>query len=299
MKREPRLVARKEITMNHTLCHRAMMSLLAVAVGLSIQTALAVTLNQVDTFQTGTTLDWSGNSSPTNIPDGGREGALDGFLQISSIKSHLATFNQAQWVGDYTAAGIEAIELDMNHLAGDPVSVRLYVLDSIGRAFASTVTKPIADSTWKRYQFGLAATDLTNLDGGTLDATLTGVSKILIRYDIAATPTPTGGGQVGVTATLGLDNIRAITYGDVNYDGVVNIFDINLVSSHWNEPGPMGDANADGVVNIFDINLISANWTPAGAATVPEPAALVLAVIGAVGLLPLKRHSHVPSRLGD
>jgi len=50
---------------------------------------------------------------------------------------------------------------------------------------------------------------------------------------------------------------------DVNMDGVVNIFDINLVSSNWNGPGPAGDANKDGIVNIFDINLISANWTPA------------------------------------
>lgn len=49
---------------------------------------------------------------------------------------------------------------------------------------------------------------------------------------------------------------------DVNMDGVVNIFDINLASSHWDETGApgmvVGDANKDGIVNIFDINLISA-----------------------------------------
>ena len=48
--------------------------------------------------------------------------------------------------------------------------------------------------------------------------------------------------------------------GDVNFDGVVSIFDINLVSANWNTPGPTGDANGDHAVNIFDINLISAHW---------------------------------------
>jgi Lamin Tail Domain/CotH kinase protein len=47
---------------------------------------------------------------------------------------------------------------------------------------------------------------------------------------------------------------------DVNQDGQVNIFDINLVSAHWGEAGPLGDANHDSAVNIFDINLVSASW---------------------------------------
>jgi FG-GAP-like repeat len=49
--------------------------------------------------------------------------------------------------------------------------------------------------------------------------------------------------------------------GDVNGDGAVDIFDINVVSANWGGPGPIGDANLDGLVNIFDINLISAHWT--------------------------------------
>ena len=81
----------------------------------------------------------------------------------------------------------------------------------------------------------------------------------------------------GVTAT--------IIPGDVNFDGVVNIFDINLVSANWGTPGgPTGDANGDGNVDIFDINLISANWTPTGgagsAAAVPEPSTFGLAAAG-------------------
>ena len=73
--------------------------------------------------------------------------------------------------------------------------------------------------------------------------------------------------------------------GDANFDGIVNIFDINLVSAHWGEGGPVGDANGDMTVNIFDINLISSHWNEVrgGAATpVPEPSTLLLIVSGAL-----------------
>jgi len=46
---------------------------------------------------------------------------------------------------------------------------------------------------------------------------------------------------------------------DVNHDGKINIFDINLVSSNWGGTSA-GDANGDGTVNIFDINQISSQW---------------------------------------
>ena len=78
--------------------------------------------------------------------------------------------------------------------------------------------------------------------------------------------------------------------GDVNVDGLVNIFDVNLVSQNWSSAGPHGDANGDGIVNIFDINLISANWTVSGAVAtpVPEPSAVAL-VISAAALLIMRR----------
>jgi hypothetical protein len=80
--------------------------------------------------------------------------------------------------------------------------------------------------------------------------------------------------------------------GDANDDGVVNIFDINLVSSNWGTAGPDGDVNFDGVVNIFDINLISSNWGSGGGgsgvggalAAVPEPTAMALCGIGCICL---------------
>jgi len=100
-------------------------------------------------------------------------------------------------------------------------------------------------------------------------------------------------------------NKSALAPGDVNSDGIVNIFDINFVSSNWNGPGPAGDANGDHIVNIFDINLISSNWNatgsgqlqygrtalagvsiefvPAATTAVPEPQTFALGALAALG----------------
>ena len=74
------------------------------------------------------------------------------------------------------------------------------------------------------------------------------------------------------------------TPGDVNMDGPVDIFDINLISSNWGSTGPAGDANGDGIVDIVDINLVSSNWTSA-VLPIPEPSTLVLAVLGTLVIL--------------
>ncbi len=81
-------------------------------------------------------------------------------------------------------------------------------------------------------------------------------------------------------AYFDFSNPPSLLMADVNMDGFVDIFDINLVSANWGGPGPAGDANKDGIVDIFDINLISANWNPAppgGSTAVPEPASWLLA----------------------
>jgi hypothetical protein len=73
--------------------------------------------------------------------------------------------------------------------------------------------------------------------------------------------------------------------GDVNYDGAVDIFDVNFVSGHWNQAGPDGDANGDGTVDIFDVNLTSSNWSPAMATAVPEPVSGILMAVALPWLL--------------
>src|SRR5688500_16552807 len=77
-------------------------------------TASAVTFGQLDNFQSGTTAGWDHGSRsdnpPTDIPTGGPAGAGDRFLrnvsQGSGAGSRQVMFNQAQWTGNYSAAGV-------------------------------------------------------------------------------------------------------------------------------------------------------------------------------------------------
>jgi Trypsin len=79
--------------------------------------------------------------------------------------------------------------------------------------------------------------------------------------------------------------------GDLNLDGQVDVFDMNIISAQWQTAGSMGDANHDGIVNLFDLMLVSANWTRgsppadvaaslASSAGVPEPTSAMLIVVG-------------------
>ena len=90
--------------------------------------------------------------------------------------------------------------------------------------------------------------------------------------------------------------------GDMNGDFVLDNFDIQpfemaladrasftALYRRWNEDTiRRGDINQDGVFDNFDIqpfeNLLTSQ-VPSGAATVPEPSAIVLAAFGAVGLV--------------
>ena len=180
--------------------------------------AFAVTLNQVDTFDT-TVLSWSGGSSSTHVPGGGPGGAGDAYLQININNFHLATHNSNQWTGNYNSAGVNAISMDLNHSAGaGPVSLRLVVYGP-GGAFTSTVPTPVT-SGWNSYVFSLLPADMVFLTGsgsswpgggtGVLSDTLANVSKLQIRNDPSVTPTPIGQHPQHITATLGIDNITAV-----------------------------------------------------------------------------------------
>lgn len=70
-----------------------------------------------------------------------------------------------------------------------------------------------------------------------------------------------------------IDNVELevtfrILLGDVNGDGIVDIFDIGYISGHWYPGPPIGplsydvyaDINNDLAVDIFDIGIVSAHW---------------------------------------
>jgi hypothetical protein len=171
----------------------------------------SITAGQVDTFIDGTTQNWAGGASPTNISTGGPAGAGDPYLRISTVGGGLAARNDVQWAGDYLSAGVTAVSMEMRNEGSTDLSMRVVLFNSPGGDFTSTsaVLLP-ADHEWHHLVFGLTAADLTHVGGGSgnLNDTLGNVVRLLFRHQAgppsgASAPTP-------VTGILGVDNITAV-----------------------------------------------------------------------------------------
>ena len=185
--------------------------------------AAAVVAGQMDDFEDGTVQAWTGSFAtppgpPVNIATGGPAGAGDNYLQVTSTGgagagSKLATFNPAQWSGDYIAAGVTAIQVDMKNfsVSGADLEMRLLIPFGGGGDFTSTLSQTVpADGAWHTLTFGLTAADLVQVGGvgSDLNTTLQGVPRILLRHQPG---TPTGvGSSPAIAAQLGIDNVLAI-----------------------------------------------------------------------------------------
>ena len=183
----------------------------------------ALTVGQVDDFQSGTTEQWFAGGlgfgqlppvPPHVVPNGGPGGASDQFLVITAgggagPGSRLTAINGSQWAGDYLASGVGAIEMDLRNLGGSDLTIRLQINDAIGGAFPDNeaVTNLgivlLAGEDWTHVVFPLASGELTTIFG---DASLALSQATFLR--IIHSPTPTG--SVPITGVLGVDNIHAL-----------------------------------------------------------------------------------------
>jgi hypothetical protein len=177
-------------------------------------TTQAITLNQIDTFQSGTTDNWAVGISlpgtPVNVSDGGPAGSGDASLGINSTGnngpgSRLVAFNTGQWAGDYTAAGVHAIAMDLRNLGSGSLDVRL-AADGAGGRFATTAAISLAGlGSWTSAILPIGAGDWTAVGGTDVNATLASLSQL--RVLSAATPAWQGDRLAG---ELHVDNIRAV-----------------------------------------------------------------------------------------
>ena len=184
-------------------------------------TASAVTIGQIDTFQTGTTEGWIAGGGPAgqlppvppyNAPSGGPAGAGDAYLTITSQGgngpgSRLTAFNIfGQWAGDYIASGISGISMNLINLGQTDLSIRLEFENPFaGGDFAVTNTAVVlpSGSGWTHAIFPIGVNHLTALQG-TVAGALTNTSILRILH--ATSPTA----AIPVAGVLGVDNIAAI-----------------------------------------------------------------------------------------
>jgi hypothetical protein len=190
---------------------------LAFLVATSTPVWAQIALGQTDTFQDGTRQNWTngaGGTGISNIPTGGPSGAGDRYLQVASGSFGglpvALTFNQDQWIGNYSAAGVNAVEMDFANFGTSTLAMRFALRSGAGGPTAPgyVTNSPLilpADGVWRHIVFPLDSAHLTPLNSPTaLDVFLTSVADARV-FDAA------NASLVGdaVSALWGVDNIHA------------------------------------------------------------------------------------------
>jgi hypothetical protein len=187
------------------------------AVVLSATSAFGVVIGQVDTFQDG--LDnWQGGVGGFSVaPTGGPAGAGDQYLQLSSgaspLPPRLVGFNDSQWLGNFTAAGVTAVAMDLLNPGTTPLTMRVAIREgtsgSTTPGYATSNADAFilpADGQWHHAIFDLDAASLTGFNSPQPLATdLANVKDFRILESAA----PSGVGDM-VTAQVGVDNVTAV-----------------------------------------------------------------------------------------
>jgi hypothetical protein len=285
----------------------------------------AVTAGQVDTFQTGTTAGWTdghGGDNVANVATGGPAGTGDRYLQVSSgsfdSESHLITFNQSQWLGNYVSTKVVGLKLDLKNFGTASLPIRIAIREgSAGSAtpgYSSTTAFTLPnDGQWHKSVFlPLTTSTMTAINGPRPFATdLASVAD----FRLLSSQAPSTIGD-GLSARIGVDNITAVPLGDINLDGSRNKTDAQTLATALSDLNAfkaskpisnsdllaVGDLNADGKITNADLQslltLIKTSGIVGSAAVVsavPEPSSAVLAATAGM-LLGLCMHSRRKSK---
>ena len=181
------------------------------------QTAGAISFGQLDTFQDGTTNGWeTGPFAPpvTNISTGGPAGAGDRYIQLTAngggAGGRLVAFNFTSWTGNYIAAGVTAISIDLRNFSAVDLAIRFAFQSEImqgGPGYLSQAMLLPANSGWMRFTISIAPGNLTAVNNPTSYNTF--FSNVQWTRIIHATGNGSLNGEP-VVGQLGIDNIHAI-----------------------------------------------------------------------------------------
>jgi hypothetical protein len=192
--------------------------------GFASPAGAAVMLGQVETFSDPH--GWivgvgpgPGTPQPVPVELGGPGGPSDPYLSIVATGgqgpgSRLSAQEFGMWAGDYTAAGVTSIRMDVNNFGPSDVFLRLLLLEfgpmgPVGGAFTTDGSLVLAGSGWQTISFDVSAAGLTALPLGTgsIADTLANVGELRIFHNPAPFFIPTQ--MPAVLATVGVDNITA------------------------------------------------------------------------------------------
>ena len=193
----------------------------ASALGTAGSAAAQIVAGQIDDFQDGTNQGWTVGAGidPIAVADAGPDGTGDFALRAQSsgapsgANSRLAMFGDATWDGDYTAAGITALRLDLNNAGANEISLRAVIRSfTTGEAWVSDPVIVQGFSGWFVAEISLLADDLVPASDNSSnavdpDGTLASVSSLKLLH--ATGPTERAFNDP-ILADLFLDNIEAV-----------------------------------------------------------------------------------------
>ena len=184
--------------------------------------ALAIPITP-DTFEDGTTMGWGvpgpSPNPPFNAANGGPTGVGDAFLHLIANGNpgpggRLAVINDSEWQGDYLAAGVTTIRMDVNNFTNTDLVLRLLFGNfpdlpgpPIDIAVTSIGVAVPGGSGWISVEFDLSS--LTTLLGSAAGA-LANVDELRIFHNPEADFPGPGVGIPALVAELGVDNIEAV-----------------------------------------------------------------------------------------
>ncbi len=204
---------------------RATLLIALAAAMLCATSARAIVNGQIDTFEDGTSDFWMNGMGNLAVSTGGPGGAGDHFLQIvadgNGAGGKLVGFNSNQWTGNFTLAGVNAVEMDLKAfsiIGASTLTIRIAFRSATGAftsAGASGYVSPVAftlsaDGQWHHAIFNFSSLTPINSSGGIpplpLATFLTGPAEFRIINAVSATS------LIGdnIISVLGIDNIHAI-----------------------------------------------------------------------------------------
>ena len=282
----------------------AWMGLLALT--LFARPAAAVTLGQIDDFQNPTvqfpTFRWLG-SSVVNLANAGPLGAGDNALEAANGSMGITVFNEVQWKGNFPAAGITQIRMDVQNPNAFDLKLRIGISKGAhplpmggGAVYVTAQSQTVlTGGAWQTVTFDVKATDFIAADGNNEEnrnapAALAEVFHMRIIHNPTAGPfTSTGVGK------MRLDNIMATgaAPADADFDNDSDVDGVDLLT--WQRgvgvgttPGA-GDANVNGIVDGTDLAVWKGEFAGAGAQAaamaVPEPVGATALGLAALVLL--------------
>ncbi|MBA3482238.1 MAG: PEP-CTERM sorting domain-containing protein [Pirellulales bacterium] len=271
--------------------------------------ALAITLGQLDDFQDGGVANWfvaGGQVTFANVPDAGPLGIGDNVLNADCM-NRFVFYNENQWKGDYIAAGVTKISMDVRHENAFPLQLRLGIAKGeirgggSGDTYVTDYSIAIPnDGQWRRITFDVAPDDFVPSPGNTgpapsATAALMGVTHLRILHN------PTPGDFLGESnpGSMRVNNILAEgdVVEDADFDGDDDVDGNDFLI--WQRglgvgtTQPTGDADGNGSVNALDLAVWKAQFgMPAmqAVAAIPEPASVGLAALAVLAGILARRN---------